>query len=126
MTDESKKIIFIYNSQSGLNNAMIDFFHKIISPKSYECNLCALTYNNIVKKKKWIKYLNSINRKIFFLYKDHLKELDLPKNTKLPAVFNEKNQLLINSNQINECKKLEELINLVKQITKKSSETKTI
>ena len=37
-----------------------------------------------------------------------------------------KNQLLINSNQINECKKLEELINLVKQITKKSSETKTI
>lgn len=126
MTDDSKKIIFIYNSQSGLNNAMIDFFHKIISPKSYECNLCALTYNNIGKKKKWIKYLKSINRKIFFLYKDHLKELDLPENTKLPAVFNEKNQLLINSNQINECKNLEELINLVKQITKKSSETKTI
>ena len=44
-------------------------------------------------------------------------------------IYNSKSGLtnsIIDSNQINECKKLEELINLVKQITKKSSETKTI
>lgn len=126
MTDESKKIIFIYNSQSGLNNAMIDFFHKIISPKSYECNLCSLTYNNWGKRKRWRKFLESTNKKIYFYYKDNLSELGLPEDTKLPAVFNEKNQLLINFKQINRCKNLEDLINLVKQITKKSSETKTI
>ena len=68
MTDESKKIIFIYNSQSGLNNAMIDFFHKIISPKSYECNLCALTYNNWGKRKRWRKFLESTNKKIYFWF----------------------------------------------------------
>ena len=126
MKDESKNIIFIYNSKSGLTNSIIDLFHKAISPNTYECNLCSLTYNNWGKRKRWRKFLESTNKKIYFYYKDNLSELGLPEDTKLQAVFNEKNQLLINSNQINECKKLEELINLVKQITKKSSETKTI
>ena len=38
MTEETKKIKFIYNSKSGLTSSLIDFFHKNISPKTYKCN----------------------------------------------------------------------------------------
>ena len=48
---EGKKLIFIYNAKSGLVNEMIDFAHKIVSPETYECNLCAISYNTFTKKK---------------------------------------------------------------------------
>ena len=67
------------------------------------------------KRKTWIKFLESTNKKIYFYYKDNLNELGLPENTKLPAVYDEKNQLLVNFNQINKCNNLEELIDLLKQ-----------
>ena len=115
MTEETKKIKFIYNSKSGLTSSLIDFFHKNISPKTNKCNLCAVTYNMLGKRKTWIKFLESSNKKIYFYYKDNLNELGLPENTKLPAVYDEKNQLLVNFNQINKCNNLEELIDLLKQ-----------
>jgi len=41
------KLIFVYNADSGLLNAMKDWAHKIVSPETYPCSLCALTYNNL-------------------------------------------------------------------------------
>ncbi|WP_232221892.1 hypothetical protein [Methanococcoides burtonii] len=39
-------LIFVYNADSGLINEMKDYVHKIVSPSTYECNLCAITYGN--------------------------------------------------------------------------------
>ena len=44
------ELIFIYNAKSGIGNAFIDWAHKIISPKTYDCNLCSITYNNLGKE----------------------------------------------------------------------------
>ena len=44
-------LIFVYNAKSGTLNAAIDYFHKIVSPETYDCNLCILTYDNFGKKK---------------------------------------------------------------------------
>ena len=52
---EDKELIIIYNVKSGFVNEMIDFAHKIVSPKTYECNLCAISYNTFTKKKKMVR-----------------------------------------------------------------------
>ena len=41
---EDKELIFIYNAKSGFINELVDIPHKIISPETYDCNLCAITY----------------------------------------------------------------------------------
>jgi hypothetical protein len=48
---EDKELIFIYNAKSGLVNEMIDFAHKIVSPRTYDCNLFAMSYGTFTKKK---------------------------------------------------------------------------
>ncbi len=82
------ELIFIYNAKSGIGNAFIDWAHKIISPKTYDCNLCSITYNNLGKEIKWKEFLNNINVHSRFYYIDHLKELDfVDEKTELPCVF---------------------------------------
>ena len=39
------KLIFVYNAGSGKLNALFDMAHKIVSPTTYECSLCALTHD---------------------------------------------------------------------------------
>lgn len=41
------ELSFIYNAQSGKTNALIDFTHKILSPETYQNQLCSLIYGNI-------------------------------------------------------------------------------
>ena len=67
---EDKELIFIYNAKSGLVNEMIDFAHKIVSPGTYDCNLCAMSYGTFTKKKRWSDYINSLPIKSTFRYKD--------------------------------------------------------
>ena len=78
-TNVIEEIVFIYNAKSGLFNAFLDWSHKIISPKTYECKLCAITYNNFGKEKKW--------REILFIRKsdEHTKIWEGEKLTKLQA-----------------------------------------
>ena len=35
-------LVFVYNADSGVFNALADAAHKIFSPRTYACNLCAL------------------------------------------------------------------------------------
>ena len=37
------ELIIIYNAKSGIGNAFIDWAHKIISTKTYDCNLSSIT-----------------------------------------------------------------------------------
>ena len=113
-----EEIIFIYNAKSGLFNAFLDWSHKIISPKTYKCNLCSITYNNFGKEKKWKDFLKNINIQTHFYYIDHLKELDFVIETnELPCIFIKKNKeykLIINSDQMDTFNNVEELINRLK------------
>ena len=81
-----KELIFIYNAKSGLVNELIDFAHKIISPETYDCNLCTITYGTFAMEKNWANYIQELPVKSIFTYKDKLVDRKL-KKTKLPAVF---------------------------------------
>jgi len=70
----TKELIFVYNADSGSILAIKDYFHKIISPKTYDCNLCALTYDMLGMKSVWKETIEKTGMKTTFMHKDELKE----------------------------------------------------
>ena len=114
MTD----LIFIYNAKSGIANAFIDWGHKIISPETYDCNLCSITYNNFGKEKKWSDFLKKINIQSRFYYIDHLKDLTFVNDDiKLPCIFIKQDnefKLIIDSKELNTFVSVDQLITRLK------------
>jgi hypothetical protein len=67
------KWIFVYNADSGVLNTAFDFAHKIISPDTYECSLCMLTYGSFTEKKVWKKFREEAQWDFEFLHKDQFE-----------------------------------------------------
>ena len=84
--ENESELIFIYNAKSGLVNEFLDFAHKIVSPSTYNCNLCAISYGNFTMKKKWSDYISSLPVRSTFTYKDKVSEYGYD-NIKLPSVI---------------------------------------
>ncbi|UGV40435.1 hypothetical protein J7W08_10250 [Methanococcoides orientis] len=109
-------IVFVYNADSGLVNEMKDYVHKIVSPSSYGCNLCAITYGNAGMKSEWRSFVDDLPIPVFFLHKDEFdKKYNYP-GASFPCAYLEKDNrlnLLITSDEMNDCSDLEDLKALV-------------
>jgi hypothetical protein len=118
MISQVKELIFIYNADSTMFSKMTDFAHKIISPKTYQCNLCKLTYGNLNMHKDWEKFLKELNINIEFSYKDEFikRNKDFAKHS-FPLVLakhvDNNLSIFVDSKEINEQKDLDDLKNLV-------------
>ena len=77
-----RELCFVYNAQSGVAHALMDYVHKIVSPDTYSCSLCGVTYGNLGMHPQWADYLRGLPFKTRFLYKDtvpkHLGDVQLP------------------------------------------------
>ncbi|MBW6481943.1 MAG: GTPase [Vicingaceae bacterium] len=108
------ELIFIYNAKSGAINSLFDFSHKLISPSTYVCSLCSITYGNFGAKKQWQNFLNELDIKSIFLYKNQLQKINYKPN-RVPCVLlktNPKNiQEIISADELNTFVELTELIN---------------
>jgi hypothetical protein len=115
---DNKKLIFVYNADSGFFSTLTDFAHKIISPDTYSCNLCKITYGNTGVKKEWKDFIQSLSIKSEFLHKDEfIKKYPDENNQEFPCVFvlqNNKLKLLISAKEINSVDSLDSLISLTK------------
>jgi hypothetical protein len=108
----NSKLIFVYNADSGVFNLMSDIAHKIFSPQTYACNLCAITHSNFGMKKEWKEYLESLNTPLEFLHADEFEQKYSIKEAELPAIFREENARLIltvDAQTINACKSIGDL-----------------
>jgi hypothetical protein len=113
-----KSLVFVYNADSGLFNALGDMSHKIFSPGTYQCNLCALTYSTFGMRQSWKQFLDTLDRPVEFLHADELKQLYGVSSIPLPAVFCNKGgnlKVLVNASEIQSCRTLDELKQLVKK-----------
>ena len=84
-TSHNKELIFVYNANSGKLNAYLDTLHKIVSPKTYPCSLCDITYGYWGIKEEWAEFKKQMPLKMQFLHKDEWKSYGIKE--KLPAVF---------------------------------------
>ena len=111
-----EKLIFVYNADSGLVNGLIDWAHKIISPATYPCSLCAITYDNLGMRSPWKKFIMGLRYDIDFLHRDELENQYQIKDVSLPAVFFQKDgalDLWIKSSEMDTWQSLDELQSLI-------------
>ncbi len=109
----NKKLIFVYNANAGFFNGVGDVAHKIVSPGTYPCNLCALTYGTFKMKPEWNAFKKNSSIPLLFLHKNEFHTLypDL-KTTPLPVIFIERAgaiSILINQTELNGYKNIGEL-----------------
>ncbi|MDH5571898.1 MAG: hypothetical protein OEY89_09045 [Gammaproteobacteria bacterium] len=81
------KLIFVYNADSGLFNTVTDIAHKILSPKTYSCHLCALTHSYFSVRDNWVKFLEKLAIECEFLHRDEFQEKYRVLVTDLPVIY---------------------------------------
>ena len=55
-----REIMFVYNEVSSPISMVMGFAHRLVSPETYECRLCDLTYNRFTMKAEWRTFLDRI------------------------------------------------------------------
>lgn len=81
------KLLFVYNADGGLFSRITNFAHKILSPSTYPCNLCVLTYDNFGIKKEWTEFLRKLDIEQEFFHKDEFLKKYAKYQTKFPAIL---------------------------------------
>lgn len=112
MNDE---LIFVYNANSSLFSTVTDFAHKILSPSTYQCHLCALTYGNFSMKQEWKLFIEALSHTTSFIHKDEFEKKYKVKAA-LPAIFLSKGNSideLISKQEIEGCHSLDTLKTLI-------------
>lgn len=110
-------LIFVYNADSGIFNTLTDIAHKLISPQTYNCNLCALTHTAFGMREEWKEFLESLDAELEFLHRDEFLESGGSAEAELPAIYEKKDSELrewIPAEAIRELKSLEELQELIR------------
>ena len=72
----SREFIFIYNAKGGKFHEALDLIHKYVSPSTYKCSLCMITYN-VKMKEIWKNFISSSNHKFKFLHIEDLLQFNL-------------------------------------------------
>jgi hypothetical protein len=109
-------LLFVYNADTGLFSVVTDYAHKILSPKTYPCNLCAITYGSMGMNKRWQEFIANLSFPVEFLHRDEFVNQYDFKDTQLPAAFLKRGDnitMIITHDEINKCTTIEELMNLV-------------
>jgi hypothetical protein len=120
------KVVFVYNLDGGLFNEVTAYAHKMFSPKTYPCNLCALTHSLLGAKQDWTAYLRELKEagiETEFIHRDEVaKRLPGMQGKGLfPAAFlardegDEAPQTLVASEDLDACRDLPALIALLRE-----------
>jgi acyl CoA:acetate/3-ketoacid CoA transferase alpha subunit len=81
------KLVFVYNAEAGLINGVVDSLHKVISPGTYECALCAITHGFFTVEKAWRAYLRSLPVEAQFFHRTDFAEAYPAAHFGLPAIL---------------------------------------
>jgi hypothetical protein len=110
--DIKPTLVFVYNADGGLFNTLSDVAHKILSPETYACNLCALTHTAFGMRREWKEFLLSLDARTEFLHADELQSRYGVTGLALPSILRKRGATLeefIDAAAINSCRTLDEL-----------------
>ncbi|NCA68803.1 MAG: hypothetical protein EOM91_01645 [Sphingobacteriia bacterium] len=86
---DSPRLIFVYNADSGLFNALADIGHKLFSPSTYPCSLCAITHGVLAERTQWRDFIASLGVSCEFLHRDQLSPRLVHLTATFPAIFSQ-------------------------------------
>jgi len=67
------RIIFVYNEDSGFFNGVAGWAHKALSPDTYQCALCRITFGLTGMLVPWKSYLERLPYPVMFLHRDEFR-----------------------------------------------------
>ena len=81
------RLLFVYNADSGLFNTLADIGHKLFSPATYPCALCAITHGLLAERAEWRAFVESLDATCEFLHRDQFQARFPDIEAALPAIF---------------------------------------
>lgn len=81
------KLVFVYNAEAGLAHGIMDSIHKVVSPSTYKCDLCAITYGLVRMKDEWRAWLERSGRQVEFFHRSDFRQAWPGVDVPLPAVL---------------------------------------
>lgn len=115
--DGECRILFVYNADAPLLVQFKDFIHKIVSPETYPCSLCQITFGNLGMKRAWRRFVQNLPYPAVFLHRDELVgENPQLLEHQLPAIFVEEGAeitLMVSAEDLNQTADLPALQELV-------------
>lgn len=118
---DTQKLIFIYNADSGLRNMIVDSAHKILSPDTYTCSLCDITFGAFTENSVWNKFRKETNLDMQFLHKDEFNKTYASKfgyKFTFPIVLGETNkglEVFVKTEELDGLENAESLIGLIRE-----------
>lgn len=83
----SVKLVFVYNAEAGLVHGFMDSIHKIVSPSTYACDLCAITYGLTAMNPKWRTWLSELDVPTEFFHRTDFRKAWPDARIALPAIL---------------------------------------
>ncbi len=117
MGTHESSLIFVYNADSGLISAFADGISKIISPQTYQCRLCSLTFGTALMKTPWREFVDSLGVPVEFLHRDEFTEKYEYEDAKFPSAYMKRGDRLsvfISQQDMDALESLNELMELVR------------
>ena len=113
------KLLFVYNANSGKRNSFLDSLYKVLSPETYSCSLCKITYGIFKVKPEWQFFKETTALDLDFYHLDEF--ISKFGNTekapfKYPVILTEKERVLdvfISKEELDHLKNETELIELI-------------
>lgn len=61
-----KRLIIVYNANAGIAAGVMDSVHKLVSPSTYPCQLCAVSYGLVGMRREWRAFLDGLGLETVF------------------------------------------------------------
>jgi hypothetical protein len=111
------RLVFVYNADSGMFNTLADIGHKIFSPETYACDLCALTHGYFSERREWRTFIESLAIPCEFLHRDEfVRAFPEQKELAYPVVLlvdDNKQHICLSRENLAACNNLDTLIQAI-------------
>lgn len=107
------ELLFVYNADEGLFAAIGDAVHKAVSPGTYPCSLCAVSYGAVRMRPEWRAYLKALPYQTRFFHRQDFRRAYPAVAVELPAILLDEGgspRVLVDAGTLNGVGDVKELI----------------
>lgn len=117
--NQTQRLILVYNAKGGLFHMVADAVHKMVSPATYPCSLCAISYGPVAMHGAWKDALARFPGEVEFFHSDDFPAAYPAVQPRLPAILMAEGSgepcVLIGAEELDSLPSLEALIALLDQ-----------
>ena len=93
-------------------NTLTDIAHKVFSPQTYECNLCAISHSYLSERSEWKDFIEGLGVECEFLHRDEFLKKYNSEERNFPIIFELNDgelKLALSASKIDDCKSMDDL-----------------